>query len=170
MRSAAILLLLVSASALGGCGLSMSNQKRYDTFEASEFWPDGAAARPLPQGAVATNHVPTTPPEITSTVLARGREEYGIFCSPCHGLAGDGDGRVVQRGFPTPPSYHSDRLRQAPAQSFFDTITNGYGVMYSFASRVSPEDRWAIVAYIRALQISRKVQLADMPDARDKLP
>ena len=103
-------------------------------------------------------------------LLARGQERYGIYCSPCHGLSGNGDGMIVRRGFPAPPSYHSARLRAAPAKHFFDVITNGYGVMYSYAARVEPRDRWAIVAYIRALQESRNAKLADIPDLRSKLP
>ena len=101
---------------------------------------------------------------------ARGRERYGIYCSPCHGLSGHGDGIIVSRGFPAPPSYHSDRLRSADAQHVFDVISNGYGVMYSYAARVEPRDRWAIVAYIRALQQSQHTDIAEVPELRSKLP
>ena len=110
------------------------------------------------------------PPAVDAQLLARGQERYDIYCSPCHGLSGNGDGMIVQRGFPAPPSYHTARLRAAPAQHFFDVITNGYGVMYSYASRVEPRDRWAIVAYVRALQESQSAKLADMPELRSKLP
>jgi mono/diheme cytochrome c family protein len=103
-------------------------------------------------------------------LLARGRERYDIYCSPCHGFSGHGDGMIVQRGFPTPPSYHSARLRSADAQHFFDVITHGYGVMYSYAARVEPRDRWAIIAYIRALQQSQRTDMADVPELRSKLP
>ena len=92
-----------------------------------------------------------------------------MFCSPCHGLSGNGDGMIVQRGFPAPPSYHIARLRSAPAQHFFDVISNGYGVMYAYASRVDPRDRWAIVAYIRSLQTSQHAQLSEAPEAKEKL-
>ena len=92
-----------------------------------------------------------------------GRERYNIYCSPCHDYTGSGKGLVVQRGFPPPPSYHLDRLVKAPAGHFFDVITNGYGTMYSYASRVTPEDRWAIAAYIRALQLSQHAALQDVP-------
>jgi hypothetical protein len=102
--------------------------------------------------------------------LQRGRERYDIFCTPCHGLSGSGDGMIVRRGFPAPPSYHTARLRAAPAQHFFDVISNGYGVMYSYAPRIEPRDRWAIVAYVRALQQSQNARLADIPDLRSKLP
>ena len=102
-------------------------------------------------------------------LLERGRERFGIYCSPCHGLAGDGDGVIVAHGFPAPPSYHIDRLLAAPAQHFYDVITKGYGVMYSYRDRVQPHDRWAIAAYIRALQLSRRAKIAQVPEAKDKL-
>ncbi len=97
--------------------------------------------------------------------MQRGRERYDVFCSPCHGFSGDGDGMIVQRGFRHPPSFHEDRLRTAPVGHYFDVITNGFGVMYPYGYRVPPADRWAIIAYIRALQLSRQVPIADVPDA-----
>jgi hypothetical protein len=100
---------------------------------------------------------------ITRKVLLRGQERYNIYCSPCHGMTGDGDGMIVRRGFSQPPTYHQDRLRKAPVGHFFDVITNGFGAMYPYASRVEPEDRWAIVAYIRALQLARNAKLSDLP-------
>lgn len=160
---------------LTGCDdQSMRQQKRYETYAPSQLWPDGTSARPLPEGVVAQGDPAraaqaTNPPEVTSVLLARGRERYEIFCTPCHGIDGRGDGMIVQRGFPKPPSYHSDRLRAAPARYMFDVITNGYGVMYSYAARVSPEDRWAIVAYIRALQLSQHARIAEVPGATEKL-
>ena len=102
-------------------------------------------------------------PLLTAELFARGQQRFGIFCSPCHGANGDGNGIVVQRGMPPPTSYHDDRLRAADDQHFFDVITGGYGVMYSYASRVPPRDRWAIVAYIRALQLSRHASIDDVP-------
>lgn len=176
MSRAARLLLLTVLPGLPGCqDQSMRQQKRYDTYEGSALWPDGTAARPLPVGAVAQSDrgraaAIAEPPAVSPTLLARGRERFDIYCSPCHGLEGKGDGMVVQRGFPPPPSYHTGRLRAAPARYIFDVITNGYGVMYSYAGRVPPEDRWAIVAYVRALQLSQQAHLADVPDAREKLP
>jgi mono/diheme cytochrome c family protein len=133
----------------------------------------GTAARePTPAAAAADSaSVPgvstaaTNPLSITQALLARGRERYNIYCSPCHGFAGHGDGMVAQRGFPHPPSYHIDRLRQAPDSYFFDVMTRGYGDMYSYADRVDPHDRWAIVAYIRALQLSQNASLNDVPQA-----
>lgn len=123
-------------------------------------------------GQVKANFEPGSPPPslvpnplpITLATLERGRERFDIFCSPCHSRAGDGDGMVVRRGFPNPPSYHTDRLRKAPDAHFYGVITNGYGAMYSYADRVDARDRWAIVAYIRALQLSQNARLADVPE------
>ncbi len=107
---------------------------------------------------------------VTRQSLARGRERFNIYCAVCHGATGDGNGMIVQRGFPQPPSFHDQRLRDAPAGHFVDVITNGYGVMYSYASRVAPEDRWAIAAYIRALQLSQHAASADAePNAAKQL-
>jgi mono/diheme cytochrome c family protein len=166
----------MSALLLGGCAdQSMRQQKRYETFGAADLWPDGSSARPIPHGTLAQTDAgwqaaSTTPPAVTAALLQRGRERYDIYCSPCHGLDGKADGMIVERGFPKPPSYHTDRLRAAPARYFFDVITKGYGVMYPYAARVTPEDRWAIVAYVRALQMSQHARLADVPEAREKLP
>ncbi len=148
------------ACVLGGCDFSMTEQRKYTTYERSSFWADGASARPLPEGVVDQNALAREaalahPPDVNDALLARGRERFGVFCTPCHGLAGDGDGVIVSRGFPSPPSFHSAELVAAPPQRFINAITNGYGVMYAYASRVDPGDRWAIVAYIRALQLSR---------------
>jgi mono/diheme cytochrome c family protein len=97
--------------------------------------------------------------------LERGRARFDIYCAPCHGLAGDGDGVIVAHGFPKPPSYHIDRLLAAPPGHFYNVITHGYGVMFSYGDRVDPHDRWAITAYIRALQMSRRATVAEVPDA-----
>lgn len=167
------LLLLTIVLAVAGCDdQSMRQQNRYDTYAPSKIWPSGSA---LPAGVVAQGDIARAkdakePPPITDSLMRTGRESFDVFCSPCHGLAGDGDGMVVQRGFPAPPSYHTDRLRAARPRHFFDVITDGYGVMYSYAARIPPNDRWAIIAYIRALQESRHAQLADLPQAREKLP
>jgi mono/diheme cytochrome c family protein len=112
----------------------------------------------------------TEPAELRKFLLRRGRERFDIYCSVCHGRAGDGDGMIVRRGFRRPPSYHTDRLRQAPAGHYFDVVTNGFGAMPSYASRIDVADRWAIVAYIRALQLSQNARSDDVPvDQRDKL-
>ncbi|WP_241667076.1 c-type cytochrome [Muricoccus nepalensis] len=160
---------------LAGCRLDMVQQRRMDTYAPTAVWKDGTTARPLPEGVVARGDLArdaaaATPPPVTPALLARGEERYAINCVPCHGAAGDGDGMIVRRGFPAPPSYHTQRLRAAPARYLYHVITEGYGVMYSYAARVAPEDRWAIVAYIRALQLSRYAPVAEFADAREHLP
>jgi mono/diheme cytochrome c family protein len=166
--------LAVAGMALAACDLSMTQQRKLNTYAPSALWPDGSDARPLPAHVVAQGDVERAaeaknPPPVTAALLARGRERFGIFCAPCHGLAGDGDGVIIAHGFPAPPSYHIDRLLAAPAQHFYDVMTNGYGVMFSYADRVDPHDRWAIAAYIRALQFSRRAAVADVPDATEKI-
>jgi mono/diheme cytochrome c family protein len=154
----------------------MEHQPRYDTYAPSPLWKNGTEAQHPPAGTVAQDDLARdaaakSPPKVTAALLKRGQQRFDIDCAPCHGLAGDGDGPVVRRGFPAPPSYHSARLRAASAQHFFDVITHGYGVMYSYADRVSPRDRWAIIAYIRALQLSRHAAVALLPPAmRKKVP
>jgi cytochrome c553 len=178
-RSFCLLALSVLLVLTPGCRRDMFNQPRYNPLSSSDFFPDGAGSRPLVPGTVArghleedeafytgkvgTNLVETFPFPITRAVLDRGRERFDIYCSVCHGRTGDGNGMIVQRGFPMPPSYHIDRLRQAPAGHFVDVINQGYGVMYSYAARVEPADRWAIAAYIRALQLSHNAPLANAP-------
>ena len=130
------LLILIIPLLLAGCDeQSMIQQKRYDPYEPSKLWRNGSEAQPLPSGTVSQGDLARDkeikePPPVTAALLERGRQRFDIFCSPCHGLSGKGDGMIVQRGFPPPPSYHSARLRSAPAQHFFDVITNGFGVMY----------------------------------------
>lgn len=159
----------------------MYNQAKYEPLEKSDFFADGRASRPWIEGTVARGHLRTDvhlytgkvngefattfPFEITAEVLNRGEERYNIFCSPCHGALGDGRGMVVRRGLKQPTSYHIDRLRAETPGYFFDVMTNGFGVMYSYASRIKPEDRWAIAAYIRALQMSQGATLEDVPAA-----
>jgi mono/diheme cytochrome c family protein len=161
---------------LAGCDdHSMTQQNRYSTYSPAALFPDESEAQSLPAGVVEQGDLDrarrsSKPPEVDAQLLARGRERYDIYCSPCHGLSGDGDGMIVRRGFPAPPSYHTTRLRAAPAQRFFDVITHGYGVMYPYATRIEPHDRWAIIAYVRALQESQNAKLADIPDLRSKLP
>jgi mono/diheme cytochrome c family protein len=157
----------------------MHIQPKYNPFDPSNFFGDGRSERPAVPGTVARDHLRTDellytgrvngeladsfPFPITRSVLERGRERYNIYCSPCHDYTGSGRGMVVQRGFPPPPSYHIERLVKAPAGHFFDVMTNGYGTMYNYAARVTPEDRWAIAAYIRALQLSQHSKLEDVP-------
>ena len=152
----------------------MTQQRKLKTYAPTALWPDGSSARPLPDHVVAQGDVQRAatakaPPPVTTELLTRGRQRFGIFCAPCHGLAGDGDGIIVAHGFPTPPSYHIDRLLAAPAHHFYDVMTSGYGVMFSYADRVDERDRWAIAAYIRALQLSRRATLAEVPDAAEKI-
>ncbi|HEY1790274.1 MAG TPA: cytochrome c [Verrucomicrobiae bacterium] len=162
-----------------GCRQDMFDQPKSTPLGPSDFFADGAAARPIPPhtvarndfgtddafntGMIGTNLVTTFPFPITSALLRRGRQCYEIDCVPCHGETGDGNGIVVERGFPPPPSYNIPRLRNAPVGHFFDVMTRGYGVMYSYAARVPPADRWAIAAYIRALQLSQHATAADVP-------
>lgn len=153
----------------------MRQQNRYDVYAPAPLWSDGSEARPLPEhvvsrGDLSLRQEADRAPIANTELLRRGQERYQIFCTPCHGMAGFGDGVVVARGFPAPPSYHTAHLRAAPAQHFFEVITNGYGAMFSYAARVPPRDRWAIIAYIRALQLSQRTHLASVPQGEDELP
>ena len=171
---------------IAGCRLDMHVQPKYLPYEPTTFFDDGRSERQPVPGTVARGHLRLDellytgkengvladkfPFPITRGDLERGRERYNIYCSPCHDYTGSGRGMIVQRGFPPPPSYHIDRLRGAPAGHLFDVITNGLGSMYSYASRVEPQDRWRIAAYIRALQLSQHSDLADIPATeREKL-
>jgi mono/diheme cytochrome c family protein len=121
-------------------------------------------------GKKGTNLVTALPVTLNRELLERGRERFEIYCSMCHGRTGEGNGMIVERGFPRPPSYHIDRLREAPISHFFDVITHGYGIMYSYAERVDVPDRWAIAAYIRTLQLSQNIRVAELtPDERAQL-
>ena len=168
MRKAA--LLLAAAFALAACD-NMANQPKRLPYEAYPGQKPGVAAEAPPAHIVARDDAPApAPPPVTASLLARGQQRFDIYCAPCHGRTGYGDGMIVERGFPQPPSYHSERLRDAPNQHFYDVITNGYGAMFSYANRVAPGDRWAIVAYIRALQASQDARVADIPaDQRSAL-
>ena len=138
----------------------------------------GAAATPIPDGTVPRGlpareeRIAAPPPEpLDLATLRRGREGFEMFCSPCHGRTGYGDGMVARHGFPPPPSFHSDRLRAVPPAYIVPVITHGFGVMYPYASRVEPEERWAIAAYVKALQLSQRAPVADLPEAdRGRLP
>jgi Cytochrome C oxidase, cbb3-type, subunit III len=181
LRRAGVLVSLIAAAALiAGCRQDMHIQPKYEPLDPSSFFPDGRSAREPVPGTVARgelrinealytgkiNGVPVDsfPFPITAKDLERGRERFNIYCTPCHDYTGSSNGMVVRRGFPPPPSYHIDRLRNAPVGHFFDVMTNGYGTMYSYASRVSVKDRWRIAAYIRALQLSQHATLNDVPE------
>ena len=173
-RGFTLVALVASSCVLSSCGLSMTEQRKLKTYAPTSLWQDGSSARPLPDNVVAQGDVQRaaeakTPPPVTAALLQRGRGRYDIFCSPCHGLAGDGDGIIVAHGFPAPPSYHLDRLVAAPAQHFYDVMTAGYGVMFSYADRLDPHDRWAVAAYIRALQLTRRAAVAELPDAPENI-
>jgi cytochrome c553 len=169
-----------------GCRRGMEDQPKLKAMTASDFFTDGRSARQPVAGTVARGHfhddelmfdgktngrdAAVFPFPVTKDVLARGQERYDIFCAVCHDRAGTGNGIVVQRGFPKPASFHSDALRKAPVGRYFDVITNGQGTMYSFGDRIDARDRWAIIAYIRALQLSQNATLADVPpDERGRL-
>ncbi len=174
MRLTSVLLLLL----LTGCRQGMYDQPKAKPLSHSEFFSDGQSSRPLQPHTIAVEANPPIP-EFTAThpdgtlvttlpisldkaLLERGRERYDIYCSVCHDRTGSGRGIIVQRGFPQPPSLRVERLRAAPIGHFYDVITNGYGVMFSYASRIEPHDRWAIAAYIRALQFAVTAAPADL--------
>jgi mono/diheme cytochrome c family protein len=164
---------------LAGCRQDMYDQPRYEPLDPSAFFDDGLSARPLVPGTVARGHLKnddhlyagkvqgkpaeTFPMPVDRPLLERGRERFDIYCAPCHGRVGNGRGMIVERGFPAPPSFHIDRLRTTPPGHIFEVITNGHGAMYPYASRVEPRDRWAIAAYIKALQLSQNASRADVP-------
>jgi len=157
----------------------MHDQPKYIPLRQSTFFGDERSARPLVAGTVARGQLREDPLLYTGKVngadatmfpfavdgrvMARGRERYDIYCSPCHGQTGQGDGMVVRRGFRRPPTYHQDRLRSAPVGHIYDVITNGFGAMPDYAAQIKVEDRWAIIAYVRALQLSEHATLADVP-------
>jgi mono/diheme cytochrome c family protein len=180
---AALLLLMALTSA---CRLDMHVQPRENPLSRSDFYADQRSARPLVEGTVArgqrredtyfyTGKIGSNPGDVmpfpvTKEVLERGRERYDIYCAPCHSRVGDGNGFVPSRGFSRmPPSYHIPRLQKAPLGYFFDVMTNGFGIMPDYSSQISAEDRWNIVAYIRALQLSQNATAVDVP-AGQKVP
>ena len=171
--------IVLSALALAGCRQDMHDAPRYEPLEASTFFLDGRSAR-LPvintvargqlrddallyEGKINGQLANEFPVPVTAEVMARGQERFNVFCSPCHGRTGQGNGMVVQRGFRAPPSYHEDRLRNAPVGYFFDVMTHGFGAMQDYAAQVPVADRWAIAAYIRALQYSQHATVDDVP-------
>jgi mono/diheme cytochrome c family protein len=174
----AIILVLFAVA----CRRDMQDQPKYKPLAASQFFSDGKSARQLVDGTVPYSpEVKATPPTdlskmttlpfaLTPQVMDRGQGRFNIYCSPCHGRLGYGNGMVVQRGLLAPPSYHIDRLRQAPVGHFYEVMTNGFGAMPSYADKVAPGDRWAVAAYIRALQLSQHATINDAPpEERAKL-
>jgi mono/diheme cytochrome c family protein len=182
-----LLAALLAPAVLAGCKREdMHNQSRHEWHERSAFFADEMASRPPVEGTVAQGQPlrgspvlawrtgdtfsDTYPMPIDRVALERGRQRYEIYCSMCHGASGNGDGMIVQRGFARPPSLHDERLRAAAPGYFVEVITNGYGAMYSYNDRVLPEDRWKIAAYIKTLQMSRRMDVAALsPEDRQKL-
>lgn len=180
---AATALLLIAATS---CRRDMQDQPRFKPLEGSRFFADSRSARPVPAGTIARDELNDTdvfhtglnngafttqfPVPITKKLLLRGEQRYNVFCTPCHGFLGDGNGMVAKRGFKWPANLHTDRLRNAPPGYLFQVISNGYGAMPDYRHQIPPGDRWAILAYVRALQLSRNATLADIPaDARGQL-
>jgi mono/diheme cytochrome c family protein len=160
------LLAVALALACAGCD-EMVRQPKAASYDRSPLFANGAAMQAAPPGtisrqAAAFRQALDRRPPMTPALLRRGRERYDIYCEPCHGIAGDGRGIVPARGFPHPPDFHQEPLLSAPSKLFVDTITNGYGVMFSYADRVPPADRWAIAAYIRALQLSQAAPASEL--------
>jgi hypothetical protein len=173
---------------LTGCRQDMQDQPKYKPQRASDFFADGRDSRPEVEGTVARGEleedtafytgkdekgtdVDAFPVAVDRAFIERGQQRYDIYCAPCHGRIGNGLGMIVRRGFKQPPSYHIDRLRNAPVGHFFDVVTNGYGAMLNYAAQVQPRDRWAIIAYIRALQYSQNANINDLPaEARSRVP
>jgi mono/diheme cytochrome c family protein len=176
-RAAAACAIVVT---FASCRQDMHDQPKYIPLRPSEFFADGRSERPLIEGTVARGHLNEDAPfytgkapdgtflnqfpfPVTREVIQRGQQRFNIYCSPCHDRLGNGLGKIVQRGYRRPPSYHIDRLRQVPHGYIYDVITNGFGAMPDYAAQVQPADRWAIVAYVRALQLSHNANVNDVP-------
>jgi len=183
LRASARLALVLSGVVFAGaCRQDMHDQPKYRPLRGSELFADKRSARPLVEGTVArgtlredtafftgktaAGFVSELPVPLTPELLARGRSQFQVFCSPCHGRTGRGDGMIVQRGFKAPSSYHVDRLRQMPVGYFYDVITIGFGAMADYAAQVPPKDRWAIAAYVKTLQLSQYAAASDVPEAK----
>jgi hypothetical protein len=182
----AIVMIVATFSLATACRQDMQDQPKYKPLGESKFFADGRQARPIPAGTIARDELNDTDPfhtgvsnrqfldtipmDVDLKLLERGRDRFDIYCSPCHGRMGDGNGMVAQRGFRAPANFHSDRLRSVPPGYIFQVITNGYGAMGDYGDQIAVNDRWAIVAYLRALQLSRHAPVADVPaDARGQL-
>jgi hypothetical protein len=180
-----VMIVALCALSLSGCDMAlrqdMADQPKNRPLSPSEFFADGRSERPLIENTVARGALDNDvynvskeyagfPLPVDEKLLHRGEDRYKVFCTPCHGLQGDGQGMAAMRGMKHPTSYHIDRLRQAPNGYFYDVISNGFGSMYSYSERISPRDRWAIIAYVRALQLSRNAKASELPeDLRRKL-
>jgi Cytochrome C oxidase, cbb3-type, subunit III len=173
----------LAALAFSGCDTAllrqdMADQPKNRPLSPSPFFADGRSGRPILENTVARGALDNDaynvgkdfagfPPglKVDRKFVERGEERYQIFCTPCHGVQGNGEGMIAMRGMKHPPSYHVDRLRQAPNGYFYDVMTNGFGAMYSYSDRIPPRDRWAIIAYVRALQLSRNARIGDLPES-----
>jgi len=188
MTSVSRLVTAACVTAIGllsaGCGSllqDMASQPKNRPLSPSDFFADGRSERAIVENTVARGAIADDdllvpkdsnnfPLPVDAALLQRGQERYRIFCTPCHGLQGDGNGLVAMRGMKHPPTFHQDRLRQAPNGYFFDNITNGFGAMYGYSAQIPPRDRWAIIGYVRALQLSRNAKVSELPaELRDKL-
>jgi mono/diheme cytochrome c family protein len=184
--AAAVAVMVVALAGVSACRQDMHDAPRYKPLQESDIYADKRSARPILEGTVARGFlkaddvfytgmqngapVEKIPMPLTDAVVARGRERFNIYCSPCHGIAGDGDGMIVKRGYKRPVSYHDPRLRNERAGYFFDVMTRGFGQMPDYAAQVAPKDRWAIVAYIRALQLSQHASVGDLnPEEKARL-
>ena len=177
----------LALAATAACRQDMHDQPKYIPLRPSDFFSDGRSERPLLEGTVARGHlkddiafyagkgpdgkpVDAFPFPVTKEVVERGQQRFNIYCTPCHGRLGNGDGMIPRRGFRHPPTYHQDRLRNVPNGYIFDVISTGFGAMPDYSAQIQPRDRWAIVAYVRALQLSQNAAIADVPaDARGQL-
>jgi mono/diheme cytochrome c family protein len=182
-RHTALVPALLILGVLCGCRRDMQHQPKALPLEASRFFADGRTERPIPPHTIARSELDddqsfytgasngqflaSIPAPITRQLLLRGQQRFDIYCTPCHGILGDGDGMVARRGFKWPANFHTDRLRQAPPGYIYQVISRGYGAMPDYAEQIAPPDRWAIVAYVRALQLSRHATVADVP-AQDR--
>jgi mono/diheme cytochrome c family protein len=181
-KGTAGLVAVIILALAGACRQDMHNQPKYRPLRGSELFADKRSARPLVEGTVARGtlredtafytgktaggFVTEVPVKVTPELLARGQSQFQVFCAPCHGRTGRGDGMIVQRGFKAPSSYHVDRLRQMPIGYFYDVITIGFGAMADYAAQVPPHDRWAIAAYVRTLQLSQYAPASAVPADR----
>jgi len=173
------------ALGFGGCGQTlrqdMANQPRQNPLSPAQFFADDRSERPMVENTVAHGSIAEDallipkdsnafPLPITVELMQRGQQRYTIFCSPCHGIQGDGRGMVAVRGMKHPPSYHQERLRNEPVGYLYDVVTNGFGAMYGYSAQIPPRDRWAIIAYVRALQLSRNAPASELPaELQEKL-
>ena len=183
-RKPSILFVLLAVLFSSACRQDMHDQPKYIPLRPSGFFPDHRSERPLVEGAVARGNlddddafyagkgpdgkpVDTFPFHVTKDVILRGQSRFNIYCAPCHDRVGNGAGMIVRRGYRHPPSYHIDRLRTVPNGYIYDVITNGFGAMPDYAAQIQPADRWAIVAYVRALQLSQNATMKDVPPGQE---